>query len=183
MLREHPSDSRTELLTPFRLCIHIIHCGRVSSTAKNLANHRAKLCLLGLKELQKAWESENWAQLDLFFHCLETRTAHNVRLIDNEMSPSALSSQLIKGPQIPDTSSLHSPCSTTIQPLSPTSAESISPVVQSTTPLNKTEDTPVSMDWYQLFNIKGDDPLGLIGSCTSPDYLNPQNLEFLYRSL
>ncbi|EHA26132.1 hypothetical protein ASPNIDRAFT_36438 [Aspergillus niger ATCC 1015] len=42
------------------LCIHTIHFGRVGGTSKKLAEHRAKLCLLGLKELQKLGDLENW---------------------------------------------------------------------------------------------------------------------------
>jgi hypothetical protein len=162
------------------LCIHTIHFGRVTSTAKKLAEHRAKLCLLGLKELQKSWDLENWV-LDLFFHCLDDRTAQNLRLIDNGMSASALSSQIAKGPQIPD-SSLHTPCSTTSRSLSPTTADSILPVVQNIG-LNQIEVASVNIDWYELFNVEGDDISGLAGSLTNPDYLNPQNLEFLYRFL
>jgi hypothetical protein len=164
------------------LCIHTIHFGRVASTAKKLAEHRAKLCLLGLKELQKSWDLENWV-LDLFFHCLDDRTAQNLRLIDNGISASVLSSQLTKGPQIPDLSSLHTPCSATSRPLSPTSADSILSAVQNMGSLNQIEDASVNMDWYELFNVEGDDISGLAGSLTNPDYLNPQNLEFLYRFL
>ncbi|KAJ5358349.1 uncharacterized protein N7496_010762 [Penicillium cataractarum] len=164
------------------LCIHTIHFGRVASTAKKLAEHRAKLCLLGLKELQKSWDLENWV-LDLFFHCLDDRTARNLRLIDNGMSASALSSQLTKGPQIPDSSSLDTPCSNTSRPLSPTSADSVLPGLQVTGPLNPMEDASINMDWYELFNVEGEDISGLAGSLTNPDYLNPQNLEFLYRFL
>ena len=163
------------------MCIHTIHFGRVASTAKKLAEHRAKLCLLGLKELQKSWDLENWV-LDLFFHCLDDRTAQNLRLIDNVVSASTLSSQLIKGSQLPD-STLHTPCSATDRPLSPNSTDDILPVVQPTGALNQIEDAAVNMDWYELFNVEGDDISGLAGSLTNPDYLNPQNLEFLYRFL
>ncbi|KAF3403537.1 hypothetical protein F1880_009645 [Penicillium rolfsii] len=157
------------------LCIHTIHFGRVTSTAKKLAEHRAKLCLLGLKELQKSWDLENWV-LDLFFHCLDDRTAENLRLVDNGMSAS-----FMKGPKIPD-SSLHTLSSTTSRPLSPT-ADSMLPVVQDMGSVNQIEDSSVNIDWYELFNAEGDDISGLAGSLTNPDYLNPQNLEFLYRFL
>lgn len=120
--------------------------------------------------------------LDLFFHCLDDRTAQDLRLIDNGVSASTLSSQLIKGSQLPD-STLHTPCSATDQPLSPNSTDDILPVVQPTGALNQIEDAAVNMDWYELFNVEGDDISGLAGSLTNPDYLNPQNLEFLYRFL
>lgn len=116
--------------------------------------------------------------LDLFFHCLDDRTAQNLRLIDNGMSASALS-ELTQGPQIPD-SSLHTPCRTASRPPSPTAADSMLPAVQN---MNQIEDASVNIDWYELFNVEGDDISGLAGSLTNPDYLNPQNLEFLYRFL
>jgi hypothetical protein len=49
--------------------------------------------------------------------------------------------------------------------------------------LNAPDDASINMDWYELFNLEGEDFSGLAGSLTNPDYLNPQNLEFLYRFL
>ncbi|KAJ5150838.1 uncharacterized protein N7482_010090 [Penicillium canariense] len=164
------------------LCIHTIHFGRVASTAKKLAEHRAKLCLLGLKELQKSWDLENWV-LDLFFHCLDDRTARNLRLADSGMSKSTLPGQFAKGPPIPDSLALNTPCSAASRPPSRNSTDSILPTVQPSGSLNPTEGATVNMDWYELFNVEGEDILGLAGSLTNPDYLNPQNLEFLYRFL
>jgi hypothetical protein len=54
------------------------------------------------------------------------------------------------------------------------------PAVQN---MNQIEDASVNIDWYELFNVEGDDISGLAGSLMNPDYLNPQNLEFLYRFL
>jgi hypothetical protein len=48
---------------------------------------------------------------------------------------------------------------------------------------NPGEEAAINMDWYELFNVEGDDVMGLAGSLSNPDYLNPQNLEFLYRFL
>jgi hypothetical protein len=45
------------------------------------------------------------------------------------------------------------------------------------------EDAVINMDWYELLNMEGDDVMGMAGSLSNPDYLNPQNLEFLYRFL
>ncbi|KAI9927179.1 hypothetical protein MW887_003563 [Aspergillus wentii] len=63
------------------LCIHTINCCRTTGTSRKLAEHRARLCLLGLQELQKSWDLENWV-LDLFFRCLDDGTARNLRLQD-----------------------------------------------------------------------------------------------------
>jgi hypothetical protein len=56
------------------LCIHVAHLRRSSGINRTLAEHRAKLCLLGLQELQKTWEVTNWV-LQLFFQYLDRTTA------------------------------------------------------------------------------------------------------------
>lgn len=161
------------------LCIHTIHFGRVSGTARRLAEHRAKLCLLGLKELQKSWDLENWV-LDLFFRCLDDRTARNLRLADGGQAPSR--SQLLKGPQsVEETQTMdaNNPDHTH----TPYPGDTTLPVAPSGLAMNPVDDSSVNMDWYDLFNVEGEEFLGLAGSLTNPDYLNPQNLEFLYRFL
>ncbi|KAJ5212797.1 uncharacterized protein N7498_004443 [Penicillium cinerascens] len=161
------------------LCIHTIHFGRVASTARKLAEHRAKLCLLGLKELQKSWDLENWV-LDLFFRCLDDRTARNLRLADVGMPSSGSSGQLSKGPQAPDSPALEAPSNSTSGTFSPRGNENVVSMAQVNLPL---DDPSINMDWYELFNVEGEDFSGLAGSLTNPEYLNPQNLEFLYRFL
>ncbi|KAL4783300.1 fungal-specific transcription factor domain-containing protein [Aspergillus varians] len=61
------------------LCIHTIHHRRSSGTTRTLAEHRARLCLLSLEELQKSWDLENWV-LHLFFKGLDDRTAESLGL-------------------------------------------------------------------------------------------------------
>jgi hypothetical protein len=56
------------------LCIHTIHLRRAEGTAITIAEHRAKICLLGLQELQQTWEVRNWI-LQLFFQYLDRSTA------------------------------------------------------------------------------------------------------------
>lgn len=165
------------------LCIHTIHFGRVTGTARKLAEHRAKLCLLGLKELQKSWDLENWV-LDLFFRCLDDRTARNLRLVDNGRGASGLSNPLAKrDPGAAQTPSLD-PTGTGMSITRPPSpSDAILPMAPTGPSLNQSEDPSVNMDWYELFNVEGEDFSGLAGSLTNPDSLNPQNLEFLYRFL
>lgn len=62
----------------------------------------------------------------------------------------------------------------------PPSPAANDPLLSSTAPR---DEASINMDWYELFNAEGDDFVGLAGSLTNPDYLNPQNLEFLYRFL
>ncbi|KAJ5494860.1 hypothetical protein N7463_010947 [Penicillium fimorum] len=161
------------------LCIHTIHFGRATGTARKLAEHRAKLCLLGLKELQKSWDLENWV-LDLFFRCLDDRTARDLRLADPSMP--SLVSQAGGGGNIEEMSPV-SPASGPYRPLSPNAADDPLRAPNAMPHHNPGEEAAINMDWYELFNMEGDDVMGLAGSLSNPDYLNPQNLEFLYRFL
>ncbi|KAJ5772742.1 hypothetical protein N7457_007638 [Penicillium paradoxum] len=161
------------------LCIHTIHFGRVTGTARKLAEHRAKLCLLGLKELQRSWDLKNWV-LDLFFRCLDDRTARDLQLADSHMPPSI--SQTTGGHELEEVSPA-TPASGPYRSLSPNAAENPMPDSHLALSHNPTEETAINMDWYELFNMEGDDVMGLAGSLSNPEYLNPQNLEFLYRFL
>lgn len=67
------------------LCVHTVHLRRSEGTTKTVAEHRAKLCLLGLKELQKTWEVTNWV-LQLFFSYLDRTTAERLRVQHDEES-------------------------------------------------------------------------------------------------
>jgi hypothetical protein len=161
------------------LCIHTIHFGRVTGTARKLAEHRAKLCLLGLKELQKSWDLENWV-LDLFFRSLDDRTARDLRLADVTVPPST---SQVNGTQTPAETSLATPSSGPYGPLSPNPPERLLSTTHPVSPQDPVEDVAINMDWYELLNMEGDDVMGMAGSLSNPDYLNPQNLEFLYRFL
>ncbi|KAF3007033.1 hypothetical protein E8E15_000258 [Penicillium rubens] len=155
------------------LCIHTIHFGRVTDTARKLAEHRAKLCLLGLKELQKSWDLENWV-LDLFFRCLDDRTARDLRLADPALPSST--------PQTGGRNVEITPASPASGPYRPPSPNAGDNLLGTTNPMphhNPGEEAAINMDWYELFNVEGDDVMGLAGSLSNPDYLNPQNLEFL----
>lgn len=56
------------------LCMHTIDLRRAKGSTKTIAEHRAKVCLLGLQELQQTWEVRNWV-LQLFFRYLDRPTA------------------------------------------------------------------------------------------------------------
>lgn len=68
------------------LCVHTF-CLREAKkgTAKAIAEYRAKLCLIGLQELQKTWEVQNWV-LQLFFHYLDRQTAARLQVQDDSMA-------------------------------------------------------------------------------------------------
>lgn len=149
----------------------------MTGTARKLAEHRAKLCLLGLKELQKSWDLENWV-LDLFFRSLDDRTARDLRLADVTMPTTT--TQL---PRDPAETAPAMPADGQYRPPSPNPTESIIPTPEVGSSNALAEEAAINMDWYELFNMEGDDVMGLAGSLSNPDYLNPQNLEFLYRFL
>lgn len=156
------------------LCIHTIQFGRVTGTARKLAEHRAQLCLLGLKELQKSWDLENWV-LDLFFRSLDDRTARDLRLADVNVSPSTTNVPGGSRDIAPVTASSEKQVISPPDPVAPLPA-----ISQMTTNREPTEEAAINMDWYELFNMECD---GIGGTLSNPDYLNPQNLDFLYRFL
>ncbi|KAH7124859.1 cutinase transcription factor 1 alpha [Dactylonectria estremocensis] len=67
------------------LCIHVVHLRRSAGTVRSVTEHRARLCLLGLQELQKTWQVTIWAlQLRLFFQALDKATTDRLRVDDDE---------------------------------------------------------------------------------------------------
>ncbi|PYI09759.1 Zn(II)2Cys6 transcription factor [Aspergillus sclerotiicarbonarius CBS 121057] len=153
------------------LCIHTIHFRRSSGTCRKLAEHRARLCLLSLQELQKSWDLENWV-LNLFFRCLDDSTARTLRLAD-----------VIPAPQ-PQTD-IHSPVAAT--PADPAISDipvaAQATVFQPALPQAVPGGISVPNDWYGLFNFS-EDYTDMPGIAPSQDTsLNLQNLEFLYRFL
>ncbi|RAQ76667.1 Zn(II)2Cys6 transcription factor [Aspergillus flavus] len=162
------------------LCIHTIHCRRTSGTARKLAEHRAKLCLLGLQELQKTWDIENWV-LNLFFRCLDDSTARTLRLTDivapagqpvNHIETTNKSAHADQAQDLPTPTeamdSIHN---------DPT----LAPALQ-TSPSLENGDITAPGEWYGLFNFT-DDFTDVLGASSYHDSLNLQNLEFLYRFL
>lgn len=63
------------------LCIHTADLQRSQGVAKRLAENRARLCLLGLKEIQKYWKINNLV-LEMFFKCVDKSVAQ--RLLDED---------------------------------------------------------------------------------------------------
>lgn len=71
------------------LCIHVAHLRRSIGINRTLAEHRAKLCLLGLQELQKTWEVTNWV-LQLFFQYLDRSTAARLAMEADDIGISSV---------------------------------------------------------------------------------------------
>ncbi|GLA33862.1 hypothetical protein AnigIFM63309_003884 [Aspergillus niger] len=156
------------------LCIHTIHFRRSSGTGRKLAEHRARLCLLSLQELQKSWDLENWV-LNLFFRCLDDRTARTLRPVDpTAPSPKTESRNLVSA--TPD-----------VFPALNMIPEAGGPTLNTSSQAAHTQyptgDISAPSDWYGLFNF-ADDYTDISGAAPSHDAsLNLQNLEFLYRFL
>lgn len=74
------------------LCIHVVNFRRSSGINRTLAEHRAKLCLLGLQELQKTWEVTNWV-LQLFFHYLDRDTASRLTMEADDLGNPNIATQ------------------------------------------------------------------------------------------
>lgn len=74
------------------LCIHVANLRRATGIGRTLAEHRAKLCLLGLQELQKTWEVTNWV-LQLFFQYLDRETAARLAVEADDVGLSSAASR------------------------------------------------------------------------------------------
>jgi hypothetical protein len=73
-----------------------------------LAEYRAQLCLLGLRELQKTWDVTNWV-LQLFLQFLDQSTSKRLQLVaDSEDAPAQqLAVRSASSPRTTDTSDLN----------------------------------------------------------------------------
>ncbi|OAL01019.1 hypothetical protein IQ06DRAFT_273792 [Phaeosphaeriaceae sp. SRC1lsM3a] len=78
------------------LCIHVAHLRRSTGVNRTLAEHRAKLCLMGLQELQRTWEVTNWV-LQLFFRYLDRSTAARLAMEADDVGFSSAASQTPSG--------------------------------------------------------------------------------------
>lgn len=87
------------------LCMHTIHLRRLAAQGRQqksggvgtaegaltIAEHRAKVCLLGLQELQRTWDVRNWI-LQLFFQYLDQSTAARLSVDEGPLKGNNISS-------------------------------------------------------------------------------------------
>lgn len=59
---------------------------RSTGIHRSLAEHRAQICLIGLKEIQKYWKINNTV-LDLFFKYLDDATAKRLHMTEADAPP------------------------------------------------------------------------------------------------
>ncbi|KAL3457426.1 fungal-specific transcription factor domain-containing protein [Aspergillus heterothallicus] len=145
------------------LCIHTIHHRRSSGTMRTLAEHRARLCILSLEELQKSWDLENWV-LHLFFKGLDDGTAQSLRL------------------------STPGEAGSTADGISPSESSTLVTGTAAGGALGastrrSTYGTGNGNGYGHAMDIGQDDWYGWIPGDDEADALNLQNLEFLYRFL
>ncbi|THC90200.1 hypothetical protein EYZ11_010330 [Aspergillus tanneri] len=148
-------------------------------TTRKLAEHRARLCLLGLQELQKTWDLENWV-LDLFFRCLDDSTARTLRLTDI-INPSAQPTQPTETQASGGEADSHQIPSTPTAMIDAGHDPMLAPSLH-TSPYTLSGDLVAPNNWYGLFNFT-EDFTDVLGTPQSQDLLNLQNLQFLYRFL
>lgn len=74
---EHITDQSSITALFAALCIHVIEIRTTDGVSKRLAENRAQMCLLGLKEIQNYWSINNLV-LDLFFQYLDESTARRL---------------------------------------------------------------------------------------------------------
>ena len=74
----------THMITCFfnSLCIHTISMRRSNEIGRQIAEKRAQICLLGLKELKKTWDVNNWV-LKLFFQHIDNPTKRRLQPEDS----------------------------------------------------------------------------------------------------
>jgi hypothetical protein len=75
--------SITSFLAAF--CIHTIDLRRSTGIHRQLAEHRARICLMGLKEIQKYWKI-NDTVLDLFSRYLDKATTKRLQTNEFDLS-------------------------------------------------------------------------------------------------
>ncbi|EAU32841.1 conserved hypothetical protein [Aspergillus terreus NIH2624] len=151
--------------------LHMTHC-----MALHISEHRARLCLLGLQELQKSWDLENWV-LDLFFRCLDDGTARTLRLTDVLTSSGHAAPQQENGG-----GESHETDNDAVTPNGTGAAQDHDAPLSMLTPTlsNTYSDLEAPGDLFGLFNF-ADDLSDVVGP--TQDSLNLQNLESLYRFL
>ncbi|KAJ0299753.1 hypothetical protein COL516b_008870 [Colletotrichum fioriniae] len=95
-MRRGPDDGQSSVLTCLihlaynlfaAFCIHAIDIKSADGISRRLAEHRAQMCLLGLKEIQKYWRINNNV-LDLFLQYLDESIAKRLNGDSIESAPS-----------------------------------------------------------------------------------------------
>ncbi|KAF2822998.1 hypothetical protein CC86DRAFT_299520 [Ophiobolus disseminans] len=115
------------------LCIHVAHLRRSTGVNRTLAEHRAKLCLMGLQELQKTWEVTNWV-LQLFFRYLDRSTAARLAMEADDVGFSSVASRTPSGQDSSGPTTQQTPKITSVEGIAPQATQPAFPVPSGTSP-------------------------------------------------
>jgi hypothetical protein len=159
--------------------------------SRRIAEHRAQLCLLCLKEIQKYWRINNTV-LDLFLQYLDSSIAKRLR-----GSPQVTGASMNDSTEVDATTTTTTSAATAgefsdaaMAPPSPTAPKMDDQ--STTTPAqwdSQSTRPPVGMFEDQFFNLvtghwEGDDGLGDLGLFLQGDeFMNQEGMNFLGRSL
>lgn len=166
------------------LCIHVANLRRSNGVNRTLAEHRAKLCLLGLQELQKTWEVTNWV-LQLFFQYLDRETASRLAMEADDVGFSSAASHSTSGRGSSGPATLQTPHNNPMQNVSPSDIQQ--------QPATASDLNPTPWSWtmdeanqYLFTQIENDFAFGEGGlqQWSPEDILNHSALaDFVYSSL
>lgn len=156
------------------LCIHVISIRRGMGVSRRIAEHRAQMCLLCLKEIQKYWRINNNV-LDLFLQYLDRSIAERLHAAQTDGSGNdAATGSKRPDPFIGSNGDASAAPSRGDPVLSP-SAEQL-----------RSQDDLFQDQYFNLVNghWEGDDALGDLGLFLQADDFSPvKGLNFLGRSL
>ncbi|PHH89318.1 hypothetical protein CDD83_6307 [Cordyceps sp. RAO-2017] len=157
------------------LCIHVISIRRGKGVSRRMAEHRAQMCLLCLKEIQKYWRINNNV-LDLFLQYLDRSIAERLHAAQAEGSANELSA----GARKPDVAAADDDV-----PTMPTGAGA-EPGTSPPAEQAQTADDFFGDQYFSLANShwEGDDALGDLGLFLQAEDFSPvKGLNLLGRSL
>lgn len=170
------------------LCVHVLqmrHSAR--ATARQLAEYRARICLVGLKELRFSWDANNWI-LQLFYQFLDDETANILNITEVKAGRPSGSKIAIANRSSPARNILQQTddamCSTTSitgDPLDTTDRSSISmpPPQVPEDPANPSNEMGVDF-MSQLLNLRDADDAFFDGTMDS-DFTNAEmNLDGIF---
>jgi hypothetical protein len=150
------------------LCIHVISIRRGMGVSRRIAEHRAQMCLLCLKEVQKYWRINNNV-LDLFLQYLDRSIAERLHAAQTDAS----GADAATASKRPD-------------PFVGSNGDGSASPSRALSPAEQSQDDLFQDQYFNLVNghWEGDDALGDLGLFLQADDLSPvKGLNILGRSL
>ncbi|KND90715.1 Cutinase transcription factor 1 alpha, partial [Tolypocladium ophioglossoides CBS 100239] len=156
------------------LCIHAISIRRGSGVSRRIAEHRAQMCLLCLKEIQKYWRINNNV-LDLFLQYLDRSIAERLHAAQADGAASDPGGAAKRCETAPG------PGTAAASPVPPPRGEAGSPALEQT----RSQDELLEDQYLSLVNghWEGDDALGDLGLFLQADDFAPLGRQLLPAAL